>query len=106
MSTAFSATAPRMTQDDLWQEWSSFTEAKQREAACDLYGKRTTSPILEDPQYLKKKLGGLEKHLLSIEQKPEFERALSLHPSLVNSIKFRLMFLRAEQFDEAVSDVA
>ena len=102
MSGAFSATAPRMTMEELKQEWAKLSEVEQQAALSDLYGQPSGSSIAENPNVLKCALEKLEKQLNLIKYKPAFENALRECPSYLKSDQFRLMFLRAENFDEQV----
>lgn len=64
----------------------------------DIHG--VTEAKKEDPQMIEQQLAALEFELKRLKSKPAYERALFLSPRYVTDKAFRLMFLRADEFDE------
>ena len=79
------------------KELTSLSLAERNRAEEEIHGVIGCSE--EDPEFVKGQLAMLETEIASIKKKPAYERALFLSPKYVNDVKFRLMFLRAENFD-------
>jgi hypothetical protein len=72
---------------------------EREEVYCDLHG--VAEDIVEDPEFVGRKLEELQRHLdqISPYNSKAFRLAESQSPSFVNNRKIRLRFLRAEAFD-------
>jgi len=74
------------------------TEEEKQQCARDIYGKEKTH-VKESPAFNRDALHQLEEKINHVEEKEAFEMAQLICPEYVNSVEFRLMFLRSEQFD-------
>lgn len=85
------------------QELEAMSEEERAKAMRDLYGE--AKPIDETPELVGSALEGLIGLLLEEKDKEAFLEAQERIPELVDSDAFRLMFLRATQFDVKVRSI-
>lgn len=74
---------------------------EREKGTFDLHGIDTAPVIPDDDPSIPAKLKELESHIIKIEEKPAYERAKSLNSNFVDSKAFRLLMLRAENFNAA-----
>jgi hypothetical protein len=101
---SFSASAPRIEPRDLALELESLSEQQIEEANLDMYGSSSSDDQLaaETPQDCLHAMSRLDAALSQIDEKENLKTAIERCPDYVNSDEFRLMFLRAENFDAEV----
>ena len=100
MPSSLSATAPRVEVKEWQKELEEMPVEEQLKATRDLYGE--ANPIDETPELLQAKMDEFRACLESVVGGEDFLEAQTRVPDVVNSFDFRLMFLRAVQFDAKV----
>jgi len=94
----FSFTAPQSSPEDLARERLDLSEEERRVVDGDKYGGKGQQATEETEEYINDALESLEKALMSIKVKPEYDEALKRCPESTQSREFRLKMLRAELF--------
>ena len=70
---------------------------ERKQALHDLHG--IAEIPQEDPEMVARALGALEEDIKNISEKAAYETALAMSPDYVRDPKFRLKFLKADNFD-------
>lgn len=84
----------------LAQEFDKLSVEEHEKVLFDLYGSDLPEEKdFEDPMMVHRKLVELDVALGKIVHKPAFDQAFRLHPAYVQDRSFRLMFLRAQDYD-------
>jgi hypothetical protein len=105
MSTKFSATAPRFTEEADRREQESLSPAERKEILNDVQGTAAVdSAVVETPELRAKAVAKMEEELTRIpeHEKQEYMLALEICPELVTLETDPLRFLRSEDFHAKV----
>lgn len=78
-------------------ELANLSLVEHERVLFDIYG--ISANEKEEPEMIDSKLNELQSELERIESKDDYNLALQMNPTYVESRNFRLLFLRCEEFD-------